>query len=209
MPFSLCLSVELFPWWETRYGRQRRRAGTPVKMAYKKSCRSRFVFMSICFPGGKLDMFAKGKLDICPLCGQSGGNAAGPYARHTERGLKSMDLAFKFPFFSFCFVPPYRSKDEVRGPKPGHSYWMKTDRKPYDLLKHIAGTSDLIFRLSRVGVQKGAGGTPQRAAKRHISSKVSAAELCISNGRQAIYQVPRSGTYRQKLIAGTINQLFD
>ena len=47
--------------------------------------------------------------------------------------------------------------------------------------------------------------SPQRAVKRHISSKVSAAELW-SNGRQAIYRVPLRGTYRPKFIAGTNNQ---
>ena len=49
-------------------------------------------------------------------------------------------------------------------------------------------------------------GRPKRGAKRHISSKVSVAELCISNGRQAIYRVCRRQTYRHKFIAGTNNQ---
>ena len=101
-----------------------------------------------------------------------GGSAAGPYARHTERGLKSMDLAFKFPFFSLCFVPPYRSKDEVRGPEPGHSYWIKQIEKLWDFITVL-----LLICFS-----------PIRAAKRHISSKASVAEPCISNGRQAIYR---------------------
>ena len=129
------------------------------------------------------------ELDICPLCGQSGGSAAGPYARPTERGLKSMDLAFKFRFFSLCFVPPYRSNDQGRGPKPGHSYWIKQIKSH----KFITVLLSMCF-------------CPKRAAKRHISSKVSVAELCISNGRQAIYRVPHRGTYRLKFIAGTISQ---
>ena len=46
-------------------------------------------------------------------------------------------------------------------------------------------------RCYRPGVQKGAGGTPQRAAKRHISSKASKAEP----------------VYRLKYIAGTSSNL--
>ena len=64
-----------------------------------------------------------------PIFARFAGNRAaappGQSARSTEKNLKSMDLAFKFRFFSLCFVPPYWSKDQGRGPKPGHSYWIK------------------------------------------------------------------------------------
>ena len=57
-----------------------------------------------------------------------------------------------------------------------------------------------------VGVQKGACGTPQRATKWHISSKVSVAELCISSGRKPTYRAAMGRI--STIIHRRINQSF-
>ena len=93
-----------------------------------------------------------------------------------------------FLVFPLCFVPPYWSKDEGRAPEPGHSYWIK------QIESH--GFPSLLSMCF----------CPQRATKWHISSKVSAAELCISSGRKPTYRARHSLAYRLKLIAGYFNQ---
>ena len=78
-----------------------------------------------------------------------------------------------FILFSLCNLSRHIwSKNQGRSPEPGHSYWMKTDQETMDFI---------IVLLSMCFY-------PKRGAKRHISSKASVAEPCISNGRQAIYR---------------------
>ena len=136
----------MFPWRETRYvpfGNPifarfagNRAAAPPGENARNKWHVKRLPFslyLSVdMFAFGKLDMFPSGTRYLPfgnPIFARFAGNRAaappGQSARSTEKNLKSMDLAFKFRFFSLCFVPPYRSKDQGRGPKPGHSYWIK------------------------------------------------------------------------------------
>ena len=140
----------------------------------------------------------------------------------------------RFPLF----CPAILEQRSRQRPRTRPFVLDKTERKPYNLLKHIAGTSDLVFCLPRVGVQKGACGTPpssrrdgkpgaridfakqnnqneyksslfcgrpKRGAKRHISSKVSVAELYISSGRKPTYRARHSLAYRHKFLAGTKN----
>ena len=103
--------------------------------------------------------------------------------------LRAIDMNGRFIIFSLCFVPPYWSEDQDRSPKPGHSYWINRSK-----------AIDFITVLLSICFY------PIRATKWHISSKVSAAELCISSGRKPTYRARLSLAYRQKRIAGTNNQ---
>ena len=62
----------------------------------------------------------------------------------------------RFPLF----CPAILEQRSRQRPRTRPFVLDKTERKPYNLLKHIAGTSDLVFCLPRVGVQRGACGTP-------------------------------------------------
>ena len=142
--------------------------------------------MSICLPLAN-SICSLREPDICPLCGQSGGSAAGPERPFHRKELKKHGSRFQvsilFPLFCSAILEQ-RSR-------------QRPQTRPFVLDETDQETVDFIIVLLSMCF------CPIRATKWHISSKVSVAELCISSGRKPTYRARHSLAYRQKLIAGT------